>query len=240
MSPLKPGGPLLGYNNNIPYKGHVYHVQTEDSGSKRPHVITHLFADGGRIIKTRKTSYAQFVGSDDLTEKVRALMREQHKGMVLSLRDGEFDAIIDPSAQHAAEATVDDAPASAPIELLERAAEVDDHQFKAEMERISTTAEVPGRPSDPRPGGAYSFVGDRDTGPKRPLPRRMRATRPADDTPGEDDAPPAVDRTAVSSGRRRVSQQAIAAVREGARATKGFGASVASGRRLDELMVAFL
>ena len=77
-------GPLLGYNNNIPYKGRVYHVQTEDSGAKRPHVITHLFADGGRIVNTTKTSYAHFVGGENLADKVRALMREQHRAMVVS------------------------------------------------------------------------------------------------------------------------------------------------------------
>jgi hypothetical protein len=83
--------PLLGYNNNIPHKGQVYHVQTEDSGAKHPHVITHLFADGGRVVRTTKTSYKHLLGGDNVTEKVRALMRDQHKQMVISLRDGEFD-----------------------------------------------------------------------------------------------------------------------------------------------------
>jgi hypothetical protein len=229
------GGPLLGYNNNIPYKGHVYHVQTEDSGSKRPHVITHLFADGGRIIKTRKTSYAQFVGEDDLPEKVRALMREQHKGMVLSLRDGEFDLIIDPSGAHEAPPVEDEpAPPSVPIALLERAAAaVDDHQFQEEIERISTT-DAPARS-----GGAYSFVGDRDVGPKRaPVPRRMRATRPPNesDAPSEDEAPPAVDVTGPAASPPDPAREAGRGPAPG----KPFGAGVSSGRRLDELVALFL
>lgn len=228
------GGPLLGYNNNIPYKGHVYHVQTEDSGSKRPHVITHLFADGGRIIKTRKTSYAQFVAAEDMPEKVRALMREQHKGMVLSLRDGEFDEIIGieatQDAPQASEPPIEAAPPSQPIELLERAAAGDDEEFQEEIERIST-ADAPKRPSgDPRPGGAYSFVGDREASPKRSVPRRMRATRPPGDSgpPTEDEAPPAIDVAGPAAQDRRRS------------ASKVFGAAIASGRRLDELMAAFL
>src|SRR5262245_53745436 len=48
----------VGFNNNVKYKEHVYHVQTEDSGLDKPHIITHLFADGGRIIKSHKRSYA--------------------------------------------------------------------------------------------------------------------------------------------------------------------------------------
>ena len=90
---LKHSGPLLGYNNNVPYKGDVFHVQTEDSGSKRPHVFTHLFADGGRVVKTTKTSYAHYVGNDNLTDRVRALMREQHKGMVLGKGGSAIKAI---------------------------------------------------------------------------------------------------------------------------------------------------
>ena len=41
--------PLPGYNTNVRHKGKLYHIQTEDSGINHPHIITHLFADGGRI-----------------------------------------------------------------------------------------------------------------------------------------------------------------------------------------------
>ena len=44
--------PLLGYNNNVRHKNRVFHIQTEDSGVKHPHIITHLFMDGGRILKS--------------------------------------------------------------------------------------------------------------------------------------------------------------------------------------------
>src|SRR5437879_2317147 len=40
----------VGFNNNLKYKEHEFHVQTEDSGLRLPHIITHLFADGGRVI----------------------------------------------------------------------------------------------------------------------------------------------------------------------------------------------
>ena len=47
--------PLLGYNNNVRHKNRVFHIQTEDSGVNHPHIITHLFMDGGRILKSVKT-----------------------------------------------------------------------------------------------------------------------------------------------------------------------------------------
>lgn len=82
---------LTGFNNNLRHKGKVYHVQTEDSGEGHPHIITHVFVDGGAIIATRKTSYEEMMGAPDLKERVRELMREQHKSMALAIRDGAFD-----------------------------------------------------------------------------------------------------------------------------------------------------
>jgi hypothetical protein len=87
--------PLLGYNNNVRHKNRVFHIQTEDSGVKHPHVITHLFMDGGRILKSVKRSYAEHVGSENLSETVRQMMKEQHKQMFIALRDGEYDHLLD-------------------------------------------------------------------------------------------------------------------------------------------------
>jgi hypothetical protein len=85
----------VGFNNNLKYKGAVYHVQTEDSGLDKPHVITHLFADGGRIIKSIKRSYASETEREDVALFVRALMKAQQMEMVLALRDGHYDGIVE-------------------------------------------------------------------------------------------------------------------------------------------------
>ncbi|WP_234022894.1 hypothetical protein [Sorangium cellulosum] len=76
----------------------MFHIQTEDSGVRHPHIITHLFADGGRILKTTKTSYAEHVGQASLAETVRGMMKEQHKAMFIALRDGLFDYLFDDAA----------------------------------------------------------------------------------------------------------------------------------------------
>jgi len=91
---MKVNSPQLGFNNNVRHKGRALHIQTEDSGVKHPHVITHLFADGGRILKSTKTSYAEFLEEDELPKKVRALMQEQHKAMFIALRAGKFDHML--------------------------------------------------------------------------------------------------------------------------------------------------
>ena len=102
--------PLLGYNNNVRHKNRVFHIQTEDSGVNHPHIITHLFMDGGRILKSVKTSYAEHVGTDAMKETVRGMMKEQHKAMFIALRDGQYDHIVDPAGAAAAAAA---APAAA-------------------------------------------------------------------------------------------------------------------------------
>ncbi|MCH2110845.1 MAG: FHA domain-containing protein [Polyangiaceae bacterium] len=84
----------MGFNNNIKFKNTVFHVQTEDSCLDSPHIITHLFADGGRVIKSHKRSYEKEVARDDITEYVRGLMKSQHLEVVMKLRDGSFDRII--------------------------------------------------------------------------------------------------------------------------------------------------
>ncbi|MEM9069120.1 MAG: hypothetical protein AAGE52_11470 [Myxococcota bacterium] len=83
--------PLLGYNTNVRHKGKLYHIQTEDSGVKHPHIMTHLFADGGRIIASKKTSYGDIVGTEDMRDRVKQMMRDQHKAMFIALRDGVYD-----------------------------------------------------------------------------------------------------------------------------------------------------
>jgi pSer/pThr/pTyr-binding forkhead associated (FHA) protein len=84
----------MGFNNNVKFRNTVFHVQTEDSGLDAPHIITHLFADGGRIIKSHKRGYEAEVHRPDIGEFVRGLMKAQHLEMVMKLREGAFDRVI--------------------------------------------------------------------------------------------------------------------------------------------------
>src|ERR1019366_1784313 len=88
----------VGFNNNVKYKNQTFHIQTEDSGLGKPHIITHLFADGGRVIKSHKRSYAAYVERSDVVPYVRQLMKGQQLEMALALRDGRFDAVIEGRA----------------------------------------------------------------------------------------------------------------------------------------------
>jgi hypothetical protein len=101
----KAPSPLLGYNNNVRHKSKVFHIQTEDSGVKYGHIITHLFMDGGRILKSVKTSYQEYVGNAKMSDIVRQMMKQQHKAMFIALRDGKFDHLVDVPTEASQEET---------------------------------------------------------------------------------------------------------------------------------------
>lgn len=59
-----------------------------------PWIRTHLFADGGRIVKSTRTDYSEHLERDDMAIVVKNLMKEQHKAMFVALRSGELDEVI--------------------------------------------------------------------------------------------------------------------------------------------------
>jgi hypothetical protein len=125
----------VGFNNNVKYKDKTFHIQTEDSGLDKPHIITHLFADGGRVIKGHKRSYAEHVRRDDVGPYVRQLMKAQQLEMALSLRDGKFDAIIEGHAIGG-------------IEVLDYEPKVDVQRLATQKKsRVRADVEVPPPPS---------------------------------------------------------------------------------------------
>ena len=85
---------ITGCNTNVLYRGKQFHVQTEDSGRGKPHIISHVY-HGGTIIASEKSSYAHRVDADELDIKVRAQIELQHKSMLKRLTHGELDAVID-------------------------------------------------------------------------------------------------------------------------------------------------
>jgi len=152
--------PLVGYNTNVRHKGKLYHIQTEDSGVNHPHIITHLFADGGRIIASKKTEYAEHLGSQDLHAIVKQLMRAQHKAMFIDLRDCVYDEDGDEGDEAAAAAP---AGRSLDVDALERAAEARLAGFPAPAARRpryqETASAIPAQP-EPKPApGASIFDG---------------------------------------------------------------------------------
>jgi hypothetical protein len=242
--------PLLGFNNNVRHRGRIFHIQTEDSGIQHPRVVTHLFADGGRIIKTTRTDYAEHVGRVDMPKVVRALMKEQHKAMFISLRAGDLDRLLEqvtgplePVAAESASTSGEAAPAApepATPELAapgppafepakrepEKAAPASSHRPLSNPSLRKMTPSVA-----PPPPEAFDMV---DGLPNEPAQRsRPKSSRPKTK---KSDRPV---RKHQSSGRYAAARPA-AIFSEPPKKGSLFGPNVISEKSLDEVILSYL
>ncbi|MDJ0761372.1 MAG: hypothetical protein QNJ97_00165 [Myxococcota bacterium] len=121
MQKTRTRSPLLGYNTNVRHAGRLFHIQTEDSGVGRPHIITHLFVKG-TILATKKTSYNHLLEEEDLETGVRNLMKDQHRAMFIELRDGVHDATATQRLGSSEEGTSVQTPPPVPPKIPSKAA----------------------------------------------------------------------------------------------------------------------
>ena len=164
---MKGPSPLLGYNTNVRHRGKLFHIQTEDSGLKHPHIITHLFADGGRIVASQKSSYAEHIGAPNLRDVVKKMMREQHKGMFIALRDGVYDEDGAPTKPNQEVPAAVAAAANAPLLSAARTA-----SSNAEVDALERAAARLSSQSNVAVGGNAAIGGGRAAG-------RFQSTQPA-------------------------------------------------------------
>jgi hypothetical protein len=81
-----------GFNENVLHNGLIYHVQTEDGGSKTTVITTTLFNDGA-IVTTKRSNYSDMVNEEGLAGRVVEMMREQHAGVISELQAGRYDSV---------------------------------------------------------------------------------------------------------------------------------------------------
>lgn len=137
---------LQGLNSNIKHRGKIFHIQTEDSGVKYGHIISHLFHEGS-ILSSVKTGYKDLietVSDGELEGEIHKLMRKSHRKMVAKLTAGGFDEKLSANAPNENAATENE-----PVEnkLTEEPEQSDDASSPAitesdEIEPKETTDEV--------------------------------------------------------------------------------------------------
>ncbi len=81
---------MSGINSEAKYKGAVFHVQTQDLGAPGRLVET-LIYKSGKLLTSRRTSYASFLGSPELQEKIRQILEEQHSAILKEIAAGKFE-----------------------------------------------------------------------------------------------------------------------------------------------------
>lgn len=80
---------ITGFNQDVTYKGKVYHVQTEDRGKANP-VIETLIYVGGEILSSKKTSYEDLLQEGYDEAKLMGRLEQQHRRIVVDIKLGKF------------------------------------------------------------------------------------------------------------------------------------------------------
>lgn len=87
---------LIGFNNDVEYRGMTFHIQTEDHGLGGSTIETQLFHSGA-ILDTVMSSYAEAIAGmseDEAEEHIRAQMKASHRSLFKKLRAGEYDEMV--------------------------------------------------------------------------------------------------------------------------------------------------
>jgi hypothetical protein len=78
--------PIAGLNDNIEFMGRNLHVQTENSGFPKTHILTQVFCRG-RVVFSRKSEYPPGISECGNLDKMRELMHSQHVQIIQELRN---------------------------------------------------------------------------------------------------------------------------------------------------------
>jgi hypothetical protein len=72
----------MGFNNDVPYKNIVVHIQTEDHGLGSKKITSQVFFNGA-ILASKTVSYEQeivpFPQPEARDERIRAMMKALHR-----------------------------------------------------------------------------------------------------------------------------------------------------------------
>lgn len=79
-----------GINSAINYKGHSFHIQTQDQGLKSKYIES-LIYKSGKLLSSRKTSYTSLLDSPDFKEEINKLMKSQHQAVINEISEGKLD-----------------------------------------------------------------------------------------------------------------------------------------------------
>ena len=82
---------ITGFNTDVPYKGEIFHVQTEDKGKDNP-MVESLIYKGGEILGARRTAYSKFLKNGYDEKEIIRFMEEQHRRVMEEIKRGRFDS----------------------------------------------------------------------------------------------------------------------------------------------------
>lgn len=106
---------LIGYNNDVQYRGKTFHIQTEDRGAPSLQIETQIF-HAGAILDTRIVSYQELHDKhsdrDTRNKSIKSLMQTTHRELYKNLFSGAYDEFVglEPQKKEESDAVVDFTP----------------------------------------------------------------------------------------------------------------------------------
>lgn len=85
---------ITGYNTDVRHVETVVHVQTEDKGRGNPFIESVVYV-AGRVVATKRSSYAGLLEEGKGDPEIAALMDHQHRTIVAAIRAGRFDGKLE-------------------------------------------------------------------------------------------------------------------------------------------------
>src|SRR6187401_1125465 len=81
---------ITGYNTDVRHVDMVIHVQTEDKGRDNPFLESVIYV-GGRVVTTKRSSYAELLAEGKGDADIASLMERQHRTILAAIKSGRFD-----------------------------------------------------------------------------------------------------------------------------------------------------
>jgi hypothetical protein len=94
---------ITGFNTDVPHQDRIYHVQTEDRGTKDNPVLESLVYIGGTIIAKKLTPYADKITQGANEAMIASLLKRQHQIIIAAIKAGRIEDLIKHSAIYSGE-----------------------------------------------------------------------------------------------------------------------------------------
>jgi hypothetical protein len=111
---------ITGYNTDVEHDGVVYHVQTEDKGTKTP-VILSLVYTGGEILASKRSPYDDLIASGFSEAALAERLKRQHRLICAAINAGRLEELKRRAAPAAEQAAAPEAAGKEPVEESPRA-----------------------------------------------------------------------------------------------------------------------
>lgn len=85
---------MEGYNTTIEYKGNLLMIQTQDKGPAFNYVESLIYS-AGRVISSKRLSYAAHLNQPNLQEIVQSLVEELHTEVLDEIVEGKYDRFLE-------------------------------------------------------------------------------------------------------------------------------------------------